>query len=160
MDWLYTCRHYVMLSCYVFQEEQSSEADDVVFTVPSYACQRRTTLDNHNTVLTVSPSATTEISYICTATTCRWSIRHWAFSPRMLYHCWLKTLSWVTRMDGVCHFDGLLPCWSFFPNRWRTWRSSEGFPALEHTRSESSKQVESFPFFALLSRLYHTLKNI
>ncbi|XP_040013774.1 DNA-directed DNA/RNA polymerase mu isoform X2 [Xiphias gladius] len=32
--------------------QQMDEAEVVVFSVPSYACQRRTTLDNHNPVLT------------------------------------------------------------------------------------------------------------
>ncbi|XP_029300484.1 DNA-directed DNA/RNA polymerase mu isoform X2 [Cottoperca gobio] len=34
------------------QEQQVNEAEAVVFNIPSYACQRRTALDNHNTVLT------------------------------------------------------------------------------------------------------------
>ncbi|XP_018549575.1 DNA-directed DNA/RNA polymerase mu [Lates calcarifer] len=33
-------------------QEQQVEAEVVTFSVPSYACQRRTTLENHNTVLT------------------------------------------------------------------------------------------------------------
>ncbi|XP_076613428.1 DNA-directed DNA/RNA polymerase mu isoform X2 [Chaetodon auriga] len=32
--------------------QQADEAEVVVFSVPGYACQRRTTLDNHNSVLT------------------------------------------------------------------------------------------------------------
>lgn len=42
----------------VFQEQQDNESEDV-FSVPNYACQRRTTLQNHNTVLTVCPSEST-----------------------------------------------------------------------------------------------------
>ncbi|CAK6976451.1 DNA-directed DNA/RNA polymerase mu [Scomber scombrus] len=34
------------------QEQQTDEAETETFSVPSYACQRRTTLENHNTVLT------------------------------------------------------------------------------------------------------------
>ncbi|XP_070706506.1 DNA-directed DNA/RNA polymerase mu [Pempheris klunzingeri] len=34
------------------QQIKEAEEEEVVFSVPSYACQRRTTLDNHNTVLT------------------------------------------------------------------------------------------------------------
>lgn len=47
----------------VFQAQQMSEAEVVVFSVPSYACQRRTTLDNHNAVLTVRLSANTVLQY-------------------------------------------------------------------------------------------------
>lgn len=55
----------------VFQERQDNESEDVVFSVPSYACQRRTTLQNHNTILTVCPSGCTHISqssHICVGT--------------------------------------------------------------------------------------------
>lgn len=40
---------------FVLQEQQISEAEVALFSVSSYACQRRTTLDNHNSNLTVSP---------------------------------------------------------------------------------------------------------
>ncbi|XP_070780776.1 DNA-directed DNA/RNA polymerase mu [Enoplosus armatus] len=41
-----------VLDRHKLQEQQIDEAEVVVFSVPSYACQRRTTLDNHNAVLT------------------------------------------------------------------------------------------------------------
>lgn len=41
---------------FVFQEQQINEAEAMVFSVPNYACQRRTTLENHNAVLTVRPT--------------------------------------------------------------------------------------------------------
>ncbi|XP_074473960.1 DNA-directed DNA/RNA polymerase mu [Sebastes fasciatus] len=41
-----------ILDRHKLQEQQNNEAEVVVFSVPSYACQRRTTLDNHNAVLT------------------------------------------------------------------------------------------------------------
>ncbi|XP_042251437.1 DNA-directed DNA/RNA polymerase mu isoform X1 [Thunnus maccoyii] len=41
-----------ILDRHKLQEQQTDEAEVVMFSVPSYACQRRTTLDNHNTVLT------------------------------------------------------------------------------------------------------------
>ncbi|XP_053196553.1 DNA-directed DNA/RNA polymerase mu [Scomber japonicus] len=34
------------------QQQQTEEAETETFSVPSYACQRRTTLENHNSVLT------------------------------------------------------------------------------------------------------------
>jgi len=43
----------------VSQEPQISESEVVVFSVPSYACQRRTALDNHNTTLTVRQQTAT-----------------------------------------------------------------------------------------------------
>lgn len=46
----------------IFQEPPDDECEDVVFFVPSYACQRRTTLQNHNTVLTVCPSGYTDLT--------------------------------------------------------------------------------------------------
>lgn len=58
----------------VVQEQQTSEAEVVVFSVPSYACQRRTTLENHNAVLTVRPPANTNLhvrkSNLCVVTLC------------------------------------------------------------------------------------------
>ena len=45
----------------VSQEQQTSEAEVEVFSVPSYACQRRTTLENHNAVLTVGPPANADL---------------------------------------------------------------------------------------------------
>lgn len=51
-------------SCLTYQEQQISEAEVEVFSVPSYACQRRTTLDNHNAVLTVRPPADSDLVYI------------------------------------------------------------------------------------------------
>uniref|UniRef100_A0A3Q1F4E3 DNA-directed DNA/RNA polymerase mu n=1 Tax=Acanthochromis polyacanthus TaxID=80966 RepID=A0A3Q1F4E3_9TELE len=41
-----------ILERHKLQEQQINEAEVVLFSVPSYACQRRTTLDNHNTTLT------------------------------------------------------------------------------------------------------------
>ncbi|KAM6976183.1 DNA-directed DNA/RNA polymerase mu [Tautogolabrus adspersus] len=41
-----------ILDRHKLQEQESCEAEVVLFSVPSYACQRRTTLENHNTVLT------------------------------------------------------------------------------------------------------------
>lgn len=41
-----------ILNRHKLQEQQTHEVEVVEFSVPSYACQRRTTLDNHNTVLT------------------------------------------------------------------------------------------------------------
>ncbi|XP_071322805.1 DNA-directed DNA/RNA polymerase mu [Trachinotus anak] len=41
-----------ILDRHKLQEQQTDGAELVVFSVPSYACQRRTTLENHNTVLT------------------------------------------------------------------------------------------------------------
>nr|XP_046230142.1 DNA-directed DNA/RNA polymerase mu isoform X2 [Scatophagus argus] len=41
-----------VLDRHKLQEPQRTEAEVVAFSVPSYACQRRTTLDNRNTVLT------------------------------------------------------------------------------------------------------------
>lgn len=45
-----------------------------MFSVPSYACQRRTTLENHNAVLTVRPPANTNLhvrkSNLCVVTLC------------------------------------------------------------------------------------------
>ncbi|KAK2818559.1 hypothetical protein Q5P01_024120 [Channa striata] len=41
-----------ILDRHKLQEQLVDEAEVEVFSVPSYACQRRTTLDNHNTVLT------------------------------------------------------------------------------------------------------------
>ncbi|XP_073334033.1 DNA-directed DNA/RNA polymerase mu [Pagrus major] len=41
-----------ILDRHKLQEQQTSEAEVVAFSVPSYACQRRTTLENHNAVLT------------------------------------------------------------------------------------------------------------
>lgn len=38
----------------VFQEQQTEEEDVPLWSVPSYACQRRTTLQNHNSAFTVS----------------------------------------------------------------------------------------------------------
>ncbi|KAI3362467.1 hypothetical protein L3Q82_012749 [Scortum barcoo] len=37
---------------FVFQDRQINEAEVAEFSVPTYACQRRTTLENHNAVLT------------------------------------------------------------------------------------------------------------
>ncbi|XP_034048539.1 DNA-directed DNA/RNA polymerase mu isoform X2 [Thalassophryne amazonica] len=34
------------------QDQPANQAEDVVFSVPSYACQRRTTLQDHNTIFT------------------------------------------------------------------------------------------------------------
>ncbi|KAM9307306.1 DNA-directed DNA/RNA polymerase mu [Pholidichthys leucotaenia] len=48
-----------ILDRHELQEQQTSEAE-VVFSVPSYACQRRTTLDNHNTTLTEALSLLAE----------------------------------------------------------------------------------------------------
>ncbi|CAG05363.1 unnamed protein product [Tetraodon nigroviridis] len=47
-----------ILERHKLQEQQDNESEDV-FSVPNYACQRRTTLQNHNTVLTVCPSEST-----------------------------------------------------------------------------------------------------
>ncbi|XP_042370198.1 DNA nucleotidylexotransferase-like isoform X1 [Plectropomus leopardus] len=42
-----------VLDRHKLQEQQIKESNKkMLFSVPSYACQRRTTLDNHNTVLT------------------------------------------------------------------------------------------------------------
>ncbi|KAL7376297.1 hypothetical protein ABVT39_005056 [Epinephelus coioides] len=41
-----------VLDRHKLQEQQTDEEDVVEFSVPSYGCQRRTTLDNHNAVLT------------------------------------------------------------------------------------------------------------
>ncbi|XP_044029658.1 DNA-directed DNA/RNA polymerase mu isoform X2 [Siniperca chuatsi] len=41
-----------ILDRHKLQEQQINEAEVVVFSVPSYACQRRTTLDDHNAILT------------------------------------------------------------------------------------------------------------
>nr|WKN12668.1 PolM [Photocorynus spiniceps] len=41
-----------ILDRHKLQEQQRSEAEFVTFSVPSYACQRRTTLNNRNAVLT------------------------------------------------------------------------------------------------------------
>nr|WKN12665.1 PolM [Chaunax abei] len=41
-----------ILDRHKLQEQQISEAEVVMFSAPSYACQRRTSLNNHNTVLT------------------------------------------------------------------------------------------------------------
>lgn len=45
-----------------------------MFSVPSYACQRRSTLENHNAVLTVRPPANTNLhvrkSNLCVVTLC------------------------------------------------------------------------------------------
>ncbi|XP_030292738.1 DNA-directed DNA/RNA polymerase mu [Sparus aurata] len=41
-----------ILDRHKLQEQQTSQAEVVVFSVPSYACQRRSTLENHNAVLT------------------------------------------------------------------------------------------------------------
>ncbi|XP_074545763.1 DNA-directed DNA/RNA polymerase mu [Halichoeres trimaculatus] len=41
-----------ILDRHKLQEQQITEAEVKVFSVPSYACQRRTSLENHNTVLT------------------------------------------------------------------------------------------------------------
>ncbi|KAK5852202.1 hypothetical protein PBY51_023690 [Eleginops maclovinus] len=41
-----------ILDRHKLQEQQVNESKDVECIVPSYACQRRTTLENHNTVLT------------------------------------------------------------------------------------------------------------
>uniref|UniRef100_UPI0037E81796 DNA-directed DNA/RNA polymerase mu n=1 Tax=Semicossyphus pulcher TaxID=241346 RepID=UPI0037E81796 len=41
-----------ILDRHELQEEQINKEEVAVFSVPSYACQRRTTLENHNTVLT------------------------------------------------------------------------------------------------------------
>uniref|UniRef100_A0A671TM22 DNA-directed DNA/RNA polymerase mu n=1 Tax=Sparus aurata TaxID=8175 RepID=A0A671TM22_SPAAU len=43
---------YLQESSPLLSSQQTSEAEVVVFSVPSYACQRRTTLENHNAVLT------------------------------------------------------------------------------------------------------------
>eukprot|EP00066_Takifugu_rubripes_P003116 XP_003965471.1 PREDICTED: DNA-directed DNA/RNA polymerase mu [Takifugu rubripes] len=49
-----------ILERHKLQEQQINEAAAVVFSVPSYACQRRTTLQNHNTVLTEALSLLAE----------------------------------------------------------------------------------------------------
>lgn len=58
----------------VVQEQQTSQAEVVVISVLSYACQRRTTLENHNAVLTVRPPANTNLhvrkSNLCVVTLC------------------------------------------------------------------------------------------
>ncbi|XP_023268205.1 DNA-directed DNA/RNA polymerase mu [Seriola lalandi dorsalis] len=41
-----------ILDTHKLQEQRTDDAEVVVFCVPSYACQRRTTLENHNTILT------------------------------------------------------------------------------------------------------------
>lgn len=41
-----------ILDRHILQELKTNEAQKVVFSVPSYACQRRTSLENHNTILT------------------------------------------------------------------------------------------------------------
>ncbi|XP_068190134.1 DNA-directed DNA/RNA polymerase mu [Antennarius striatus] len=41
-----------ILDRHKLQEQQMNKAEVVTFSVPVYACQRRTTLDNHNTILT------------------------------------------------------------------------------------------------------------
>ncbi|XP_045923486.1 DNA-directed DNA/RNA polymerase mu isoform X2 [Micropterus dolomieu] len=41
-----------ILDRHKLQDQRINEAEVEVFSVPSYACQRRTTLDNHNTTLT------------------------------------------------------------------------------------------------------------
>ncbi|XP_026212518.1 DNA-directed DNA/RNA polymerase mu [Anabas testudineus] len=41
-----------ILDRHKLQEQQINEAEAMVFSVPNYACQRRTTLENHNAVLT------------------------------------------------------------------------------------------------------------
>ncbi|XP_068562484.1 DNA-directed DNA/RNA polymerase mu [Cebidichthys violaceus] len=41
-----------ILDRHKLQEQQIKEVEVVAFSTPSYACQRRTTLDNHNAVLT------------------------------------------------------------------------------------------------------------
>ncbi|XP_041667720.1 DNA-directed DNA/RNA polymerase mu [Cheilinus undulatus] len=51
-----------ILETHKLQEQQSPEEDVVLFSVPSYACQRRTTLENHNAVLTDALSLLAENS--------------------------------------------------------------------------------------------------
>lgn len=127
----------------VVQEQQTSEAEVVVFSVPSYACQRRTTLEHHNAVLTVRPPANTNLhvrkSNLCVVTLCVMCVS----CLRTLWRSWLRTLSSARRKDEVSLFAGPPPCWRLCPDRWRAWRSSEGFPVSEITRSESSRSAES-----------------
>ncbi|KAA8579204.1 hypothetical protein FQN60_000026, partial [Etheostoma spectabile] len=49
--WIPVCVELFIPS--VFQEQQIDDAEGGVFSVPSYACLRRTTLENHNPVLTM-----------------------------------------------------------------------------------------------------------
>lgn len=49
---------FIRFSVCVSQEESSHEDEVALFSVPSYACQRRTPLANHNTALTVGSSHT------------------------------------------------------------------------------------------------------
>ncbi|XP_034048538.1 DNA-directed DNA/RNA polymerase mu isoform X1 [Thalassophryne amazonica] len=42
------------------QDQPANQAEDVVFSVPSYACQRRTTLQDHNTIFTNALSVLAE----------------------------------------------------------------------------------------------------
>lgn len=72
----------------VFQEQQLNESGDVVFSVPGYACQRRTTLENHNTILTVCPSGYTHHTDQCYLYNL-FSV----FYVRRLCHFWQKMLS-------------------------------------------------------------------
>lgn len=48
----------VWFSVCVSQDESTHEDEVALFSVPSYACQRRTPLANHNTALTVGSSHT------------------------------------------------------------------------------------------------------
>lgn len=149
--------HLSLYGCWslcVLQEQQTDEEDVVEFSVPSYGCQRRTTLDNHNAVLTVTSQANTDL--ICHTWNTDVSLNltsGWCHVSclRMLCRCSLKKLSSVTRRDEVSRSDGPPPCWRPSLNRWRAWRSSEGFPVSENIRSESSKSVENVLFISSLS---------
>ncbi|XP_019937834.2 DNA-directed DNA/RNA polymerase mu isoform X2 [Paralichthys olivaceus] len=54
-----------VLDRHKLQEQQIDEAEVVVCSVPSYACQRRTTLDNNNTILTDALSLLAENAELC-----------------------------------------------------------------------------------------------
>nr|XP_019937834.1 PREDICTED: DNA-directed DNA/RNA polymerase mu isoform X2 [Paralichthys olivaceus] len=54
-----------VLDRHKLQEQHIDEAEVVVCSVPSYACQRRTTLDNNNTILTDALSLLAENAELC-----------------------------------------------------------------------------------------------
>lgn len=76
---------------------------------------------------------------ICVLWRCVWCVS----CLRTLWRSWLRTLSSARRKDEVSLFAGPPPCWRLCPDRWRAWRSSEGFPVSEITRSGSSRSAES-----------------
>lgn len=89
LSWVFSRSVYLLFLC-VFQGQQMNEAEVVMFSVPSYACQRRTTLDNHNAVLTVCLSANTELSYK--------PVQHW----HLLLKKFNRQLVWNSTHETLC----------------------------------------------------------